>query len=338
MYRLATVDHRGRVFPVIDIGGHLVDLGLGYETYKAAAGTRNFFKARHHYTMLDILEEWDLFLAEFDKMDAHFAPRLKSKAASFPFAYRPDEVKFMPPVMYPNKILNAGSNYYDHALEMGAAAPDRDKHEPYFFYKGSRNNVIAHGDAIVLTPRSKYIDWEAELAVVIGRTAKNVPAARALDFVAGYTCYNDVSARDRMIRKNETFDYDWFANKGNDTFAPMGPFITPAKFMRNLADLKVRCTINGELMQDYSTSKMVFSIAELIANASSITTLSPGDVIATGTGAGVGMAKGVKVKHGEIAKVFEHMYAGKARLLRPGDKIAIEIDGIGRLENNVMGN
>ena len=197
--------------------------------------------------------------------------------------------------------------------------------------------MIGNGDTIYLTPRSKYIDWEAELALVIGKTAKNVPLDRALEYVAGFTCYNDVSARDRMMRRGETFDYDWFANKGNDTFCPMGPYITPTRYMKNLADTRVRCIVNNEVMQDYSSSDMVFKVAELIANASSITTLSPGDVIATGTGAGAGMAKGVRVKHGEIHKVFEHMYAGKARLLRPGDRCVVEIDGIGRLENNVVG-
>ena len=214
-------------------------------------------------------------------------------------------------------------------------APDREKHEPYFFYKGSRHTLIGHGDTIVLTPRSKYIDWEAELALVIGREAKNVSVADALEYVAGYTCYNDISARDRMIRKNETFDYDWFANKGNDTFGPIGPAITPRKFIRDPQKLALKCWVSGELMQNTNTDKMVFTCAELVANASSITTLSPGDVIATGTGAGVGMGKGVTVKHGEIAKVFVHMYAGGSRLLRPGDTVAVEIEGVGRLENKV---
>ena len=189
----------------------------------------------------------------------------------------------------------------------------------------------------MLTPRAKYIDWEAELAVVIGKTARNVPVDKALDYVAGYTCYNDVSARDRMRRKNETFDYDWFANKGNDTFGPIGPYIVPRKFVRDPQNLAIKCYVSGELMQDTNTNMMVWNVAELIANCSSITTLSPGDVIATGTGAGVGMGKGIKVKHGEIDKVFENMYAGKARLFKPGDTVAVEIEGVGRLENTVSG-
>lgn len=332
-YRLATVEHRGRVFPVVEVAGALIDLGIGYERYKAATGRRDFFKARHDYTMLDVLEEWALFDELLDGFAEHYAKELAGDRPSF--AYGEEEVTFLPPILYPNKILNAGSNYYDHSLEMGAAAPDREKHEPYFFYKGSRHNVVGHGGTVYLTPRSSYIDWEAEFAVVIGRTAKNVPREKAFDYVAGYTCYNDISARDRMIRQNETFDYDWFANKGNDTFAPIGPFITPAKFVPDISDIRVRCYHNGDKVQDFSTSNIVFDIPMLIANASSITTLSPGDIIATGTGAGAGMAHGITVKHGEIHKVFEHMYAGKSRLLAPGDSIVVDIEGVGRLENAV---
>jgi 2,4-didehydro-3-deoxy-L-rhamnonate hydrolase len=334
-FRLATFSHRGHDHVGIEIGGVMLDMSLAYEHFKRATGRRDFFKARHHYTMLDVVEEWEVFLGVFDEMADHFASQLTKRGDVLPFAYRPEEIRFRPPLLYPNKVLNAGSNYYDHALEMGAAAPDHDKHEPYFFYKGSRHTLIGHGDTIVLTPRAKYIDWEAELAVVIGREAKNVTVDRALDYIAGYTCYNDISGRDRMRRKNETFDYDWFANKGNDTFGPIGPYIVPRKFIRDPQNLSIKCYVSGELMQDTNTQLMVWSVAELIANCSSITTLSPGDVIATGTGAGVGMGKGIKVNHGEIDKVFVHMYAGKARLLRPEDTVAVEIEGVGRLENNV---
>ncbi len=144
-YKLATVEYRGRVFPVVEVAGALFDLGVGYERFKAAAGRRDFFKASHGYTMLDVLEEWELF----DEVLGDFAGFLAGELAGLgvPYAYRTDEVRFMPPILYPDKILNAGSNYYDHSLEMGAAAPDRDNHEPYyFFYKGSRHTVAGHVD------------------------------------------------------------------------------------------------------------------------------------------------------------------------------------------------
>ncbi len=137
------------------------------------------------------------------------------------------------------------------------------------------------------------------------------------------------------MRREETFLYDWFSNKGNDTFAPIGPYLVPRRFVKDPQNLKLQCYVSGELMQDTNTNQMVWGVAELIATASSVTTLSPGDVIATGTGGGVGMAKGIRVKHGEIAKVFVHMYAGKSRLLRPGDVVRIEIEGVGCLENPV---
>lgn len=336
-YRLATFSCRGYEHVGLEVSGRLIDLGLGYEYYKEKTGKRDLFKAKHRYTMLDIIEEWDIFIDIFDALTPFFREVLGQKKSDFPFVYRPEEVNLLPPVMYPDKVLNAGSNYYDHALEMGAEEPVKEGHEPYFFYKGRRHNLIGHGEAIHLTPRSNYVDWEAELAVVIGKYAKNVPAERALDYVAGYTCYNDVSARDRMVRENETFLFDWFSNKGNDTFAPIGPYLVPRHFVGDPQNLSIRCYLNGELMQDTRTNRMVWSVAELIATASSVTTLSPGDIIATGTGSGVGMARGITVKHGEIAKVFEHMYAGKGRLLRPEDRIRVEIEKVGVLENPVVG-
>ncbi len=331
-YRLATVSHRGFAFPVIEVKGKLVDINRGYEFYKCTTGYRDLFKKKHEYTMLDILEEWDIFDGIFNKMVEYFSPRMEE---GFEFVYETEDIKFLPPILYPDKVLNAGSNYHDHALEMGAAKPEKEGHEPYFFYKGRTHTIIAHKDVVKLTPRSGYVDWEAEMAIIIGKTAKNVSVENALEYVAGYACYNDISARDRMIRHNETFDYDWFSNKGNDTFGPFGPFIVPSKFISNPDNLPIKLYLNGELMQDTNTNLMVWNTAELIATASSVTTLSPGDVIATGTGAGVGMGKGIKVKHGEIHKVFEHMYAGKSILLKPGDKMVMEIDEIGSLENTV---
>jgi 2-keto-4-pentenoate hydratase/2-oxohepta-3-ene-1,7-dioic acid hydratase in catechol pathway len=314
VYRLATVAFRGREFPVIEVNNTLFDLNVGYEEFKQATGRRDFFKARHHYTMLDILEEWEVFDAVLGETAAFFADQAARRRSEVNFAYAPKEVQFLPPILYPDKVLNAGSNFYDHALEMGAAPPQPDKQEPYFFYKGSRHTLTGHGSAVRLTPRSKFTDWEAELAIVIGRTAKNVSRDEAFEYVAGFTCYNDISARDRMRRWNETFDYDWFSNKGNDGFAPIGPYILPRKFMGDLADLEVKCFHNGDMVQNYSTKNIIFSIPRLIA----------------------GMAHGIKVGWNEMEKVFEHMYAGKARLLGAGDKIAVEIEGIGRLENDIL--
>ncbi|MFA5585002.1 MAG: fumarylacetoacetate hydrolase family protein [Saccharofermentanales bacterium] len=334
VFKLATVDHRGFVFPVIEINSSLYDINRGYEYYKMRTGKRDLFKAKHNYTMLDILEEWELFNNLLGEM-AGFYNDNPSRTESF--VYEEDDIAFKPPVLYPDKILNAGSNYYDHALEMGAAKPKKDGHEPYFFYKGRTHTIIGHGDPIRLTPRSNFVDWEAEMAIVIGKSAKDVPAEKALDYVAGYTCYNDISARDRMIRHDETFDFDWFSNKGNDTFGPLGPYITPAQFIPDIDNLSIRLYLNGEIMQNTNTNLMVWSVAELIATASSVTTLSPGDVIATGTGAGVGMAKGANVGYSATDKLFDHMYAGKSILLKAEDVLEVEIERLGRLINIVKG-
>ncbi|MFS8050176.1 fumarylacetoacetate hydrolase family protein [Rhizobium sp. BR 314] len=333
IYRLATVSHRSREFLAIEVNGTLYELALGYEAFKAAKGRHDFFKARHNYTMLDLLEEWDLFDAVLDEVASFLVePGTDSRA----YAYAENEVSFLPPIHYPDKVLNAGSNFYDHSKEMGAAPPDTTTQEPYFFYKGRKDTLIGHGDNIRLTPRSGYVDWEAELAVVIGRKAKRVDRKDAYNYIAGYTCYNDVSARDRMRRSNETFDYDWFSNKGNDTFGPIGPYILPRKFMPDTSDINIKCTHNGDVVQSFSTKDIIFDIPRLVETASSVTTLNPGDVIACGTGAGAGMAHGIKVGWNEMHKVFEHMYAGKARLLNAGDTIAVEIEGIGRLQNQVL--
>lgn len=157
-YRLATFSHRGYSHVGVEVEEFLIDLGPGYEHYKQSMGRRDFFKAKHGYTMLDVLEEWDLFVAALDDMVPFYKEVLSQETPHPPWIYRPGEIKFLPPVMFPNKVLNAGSNYYDHALEMGAVEPVKEGHEPYFFYKGSKHNLIGHGEPIRLTPRSNYVD------------------------------------------------------------------------------------------------------------------------------------------------------------------------------------
>ncbi len=333
VYRLGTVSHRGYEFPVMEIEERLIHINHGYDYLKRETGKRDLFNSKFHYTLLDILNDWEIFDEDILPTMADYF--VKKKDEKFDFVYTMDEVSFLPPVNLPGKVLNAGSNYYDHALEMGAVKPVKEGHEPYFFYKGRSHTIIGHNEEIVLTERSNYIDWEAEVAIVMAKKTKNVALADARNYVAGYTIYNDISARDRMIRKDETFDYDWFSNKGNDTFGPLGPFITPAKFVSDPDNLKVDLFLNGEHMQDTNTNLMVWNVAELVEAASAVTTLDPGDVIATGTGAGVGMAKGIKVKHGEIHKVFEHMYSGGSIMLKEGDEIVINIQDLGSLRNVV---
>ena len=207
----------------------------------------------------------------------------------------------------PGKIVCVGLNYLDHAEEGGQELPKA----PLLFAKWP-NTLIGHGEAIVIPPETTEVDYEAELGVVIGTTARRVSEANALDHVAGYICVNDVSARDLQFG-----DGQWTRGKSPDTFCPVGPRLVPREEIDDPQQLGIRCVLNGETMQDSSTSRMIFSVAEVIAYASRTITLEPGDLIATGTPAGVGVFRDPKV------------------LLKDGDEVSIEIDGLGTLTNPV---
>lgn len=221
--------------------------------------------------------------------------------------FREEDVDFLPAV-YPGKLLAIGRNYADHAIEGGGAPPQA----PLIFAKLS-NALSAHNASIVLPTISETIDWEAELAVVIGRRAKSVSEADALDYVFGYTLMNDVTARD-LQRK----DGQWTRGKGLDTFAPLGPFITTRDDIADVQNLKIEGLYNGEVTQSSNTSKMIFSIAYLISYISQGITLEPGDVIASGTPEGVGFFRDPPV------------------LLKPGDVCEVRVEKLGSLRNPVV--
>jgi 2-keto-4-pentenoate hydratase/2-oxohepta-3-ene-1,7-dioic acid hydratase in catechol pathway len=207
----------------------------------------------------------------------------------------------------PGKIVCVGLNYRDHAAEGGMDLPNA----PLLFAKWP-NTLIGDGDAVVLPPESTQVDYEAELGVVIGTTAKRVSERDALDHVAGYICVNDVSARDLQFA-----DGQWTRGKSPDTFCPVGPRLVPREEIGDPQSLAIRCIVNGEALQDSSTAQMIFSVAEIIAYASQVITLEEGDLIATGTPAGVGVFRDPKV------------------LLQDGDEVAVEIEGLGTLTNPI---
>ncbi len=211
------------------------------------------------------------------------------------------------PIALPQKIVCVGMNYRDHAAEAGLDVPER----PILFAKWP-NSLVGPGDAIVIPPLSEQIDYEAELAVVIGARVRDVPVEEALGAVAGYLCLNDVSARDVQFA-----DRQWTRAKSFDTFTPIGPGLVPAREIHDPQALAIRCSVNGEVLQDSTTAEMVFSVADVVAYASRSITLEPGDVIATGTPAGVGFTREPPV------------------FLRPGDEVTVEIEGIGALRNPV---
>ena len=213
-------------------------------------------------------------------------------------------VRLCAPIDNPSKILALGRNYAEHAAEGGAPVPTR----PLIFAK-LPSAIIGHGDAIRWDPAiSDKIDWEAELAVVIGRVARGVAEADALDCVFGYTCANDVTARDL-----QEGDGQWTRAKGMDTFCPLGPWIETEIADPN--NLRIESWVGLERMQQSNTRQMVFNVRYLIAYLSRMFTLYPGDIILTGTPAGVGHAR------------------TPPRFLQPGDSVRVEIEGIGTLEN-----
>jgi 2-keto-4-pentenoate hydratase/2-oxohepta-3-ene-1,7-dioic acid hydratase in catechol pathway len=207
----------------------------------------------------------------------------------------------------PPKIICVGLNYRDHAEETGAELP----RAPLLFAKWG-NTLIGHGDPIVLPPESREVDYEAELGVVIGTGGRHIAEARALEHVRGYICVNDVSARDLQFA-----DGQWTRGKSPDTFCPVGPRLVPREEIDDPQALAIRCILNGETMQDSSTANMIFSVAEIIAYVSRTVTLEPGDLIATGTPAGVGVFRDPKV------------------LLKDGDEVTVEVEGLGALTNPV---
>ena len=207
------------------------------------------------------------------------------------------EGKLTAPVR-PARVFCAAANYIEHAKEMGSVLASKAQSKPYMFLK-LQDSVIGPGDDIVKPPETAKLDWEVELGVVIGKQARRVGVAEALDYVAGYTVVNDVSARDLNKRTDYPFTFDWFQGKAWDTFAPIGPWMVPAWLIPDPQALDLRLTVNGKEMQKDSTAHMIWNVREQVSYLSQILTLRPGDVIATGTPTGVGAAHGIFLKHGD---------------------------------------
>jgi 2-keto-4-pentenoate hydratase/2-oxohepta-3-ene-1,7-dioic acid hydratase in catechol pathway len=258
-------------------------------------------------------------------------------------------LKTLPPIMYPMTMMNVAVNYKEHDIEMNTLRPSGTtalggtttqvtggqapagtrsapgiweraegdtRWNPYMFLKAPAA-IIADGEAIRVPPKRPNVDWECELGVVIGRDADHVPLARAADYIFGYTLENDVS--DRGGRGDQRFGSDWLLQKNHATFAPMGPFITPKEFIRDVKNMRVRFTLNGQVMQDSNTSYMIHDVFEQVVYASNILPLRAGDVIATGSPAGVGSARNPPI------------------FLKNGDRTECTYEGVGTLRNPVVG-
>lgn len=269
----------------------------------------------------EILKDWNKASRRLAQA-ARALATAKSRAKGLPLK----SARLLAPVLYPGDIYCAGANYTDHMAEMARAqgqppGPTMKElgEKPWHFVKTSKSSVVGPGVKVKLPAYSQKVDWEVELAAVIGRAAKDVPVQKALDCVAGYTIANDLSARDVMKRaKNPVdspFHFDWLSQKCFDGACPIGPWIVPAGEIPDPQTLALKLWVNGELMQDSHTSKMIFTTAEQIAHLSTRVTLQPGDLVLTGTPAGVGM--------------------GRQRFLKGGDTIRLWIERIGDLTHTV---
>jgi len=218
-------------------------------------------------------------------------------------------VRLLPPVGDPSKIVCIGLNYRDHAAEVKLELPT-------FVAAFAKwpNTLIGDGESIVIPAESHRVDYEAELAFIVGSRANHLSEENGLRAIAGYTCFNDVSVRDYQSRTSQ-----WTLGKVFDTHGPCGPFLVTADEVPDPQALRIRCVIGDEVLQDSSTSEMVFGVARLVAQLSEIMTLEPGDIVATGTPAGVGTSRTPK------------------RWLKAGERVRVEIDGVGRLENPIVG-
>jgi 2-keto-4-pentenoate hydratase/2-oxohepta-3-ene-1,7-dioic acid hydratase in catechol pathway len=255
--------------------------------------------------LVDLLDRWSTIADELRAIDV----------ADLPWA---GEVRLEAPIRFPRKVVCAGANYFAHLAEMNVPRPD-PVGAPYFFLKPPTTTVIGPDDPIVLPDRpDRRIDWEAELGVVIGRRGRDLDERDVRAHIAGYTIVNDVSARERLGRTDAVappFGFDWTSAKAEDTFCPTGPGVTPAWFVDDPQDLRITLSVNGVVKQDSSTADMMNSAFAVVAAASRIMTLEPGDIVATGSPAGVGAPRG--------------------EFLQPGDDVVIEIGELGRLRNPV---
>jgi len=261
--------------------------------------------------LFGLLQSWDAVYPTLASLAESIRPGQGGYAADDP------SVRVLTPVRYPRAVFCTVFNYYDFAAEAGVTPPDKSVARPYVCIK-LPHTVIGPNETIVVPAHSRQADWEVELGAVIGRPCHEVFVKDALEYVAGYTIVNDISARDVITRPDwPNFASDWLVSKNFDTATPIGPYLLPREFLPDPQNVRLKLTRNGEVQQDGNTSSMIFSLAEQIAFISSVMTLQPGDIIATGTPAGVGWKRGL----GLVAN----------------DHLMLEIPEIGVMHNRVVG-
>jgi 2-keto-4-pentenoate hydratase/2-oxohepta-3-ene-1,7-dioic acid hydratase in catechol pathway len=304
-FAIGTIEEDGEPLSVIEVGEEL--LGLASAAEEVLGSERLAELAPNgDVSVLSVLRGWESWSAPLDEVAASAHSAGESGLEGHRYE-RPEH--WLPPVIGPGKVIGIGANYKDHLDSAGIPHPTT----PYLFLKPASTTLLGCGRTLEIPKQVEYADWEGELAVVIGRRARHVSEAAALSHVAGYTPANDFSARDWLADAIPPLGSDWILHKGWDSFTPLGPLIVPAEFVPDPQSIGIRLSVDGEVKQDGNTSSQVFSVAELIAHASSVMTLDPGDVLLTGTPMGSGFALDPQER------------------LEPGQTMVLEVEGIGTL-------
>jgi 2-keto-4-pentenoate hydratase/2-oxohepta-3-ene-1,7-dioic acid hydratase in catechol pathway len=330
-FKLATVDIAGREAVVLVLRDQYVIELLGANRNLEMTG---------NYPVVAVPDDMVALIGQYEyglkhriyEIVNHVVGRGQLTATRRPaYVHNVSDVRFLAPLRYPGKMLNAAVNFFSHACEAcsaeerGAARAKRmaSRGVPYLFYKTTRGAIIGHEDDVVLPHGRDRIDWEVELGIVIGRTARYVTAEQARNYVFGYTIHNDVSDRGGRPPGGSGQTSDWLVGKGHDTFAPMGPWIVPAEFYGDPTKrLHMQLSIDGKLVQEAKIEDMIHNVWELIEYASSILTLHPGDVINGGTTSGTSSGA---------------FFAGtRSGYLKPGEVMEAKIEGIGTLRNRTV--
>ena len=301
-FTLATLDHDG---PVACLG-----TGDSYWPLDAAAKAAGLQGLPS--TLMAVMDGWD---SAFPLLEA-LSQKCGAGAVPSALAVPRRAARFLTPLHYPRKLICAGANYHDHLKEMNVAFERRPGDLPFFFLKPPTTTLVGPGKTTRMAVDCEKLDWEIELAVVIARRARHVPVEKALEYAAAYTIAIDMSARDIIPQPDTIFKFNFFAGKGQDTACPLGPELVPATFVGDPQRLHLTLSVNGQVKQNADASLMIFNVAEQISGASRYVTLEPGDIILTGTPAGVG--------------------AGKGEFLKVGDKMSATITKLGSLDVEIV--
>jgi acylpyruvate hydrolase len=312
--RLVTYQYEGQSRTGAQLDEQVVDLNRAYHAALRHMGNEDELAVadvRVPTDMIGLLRGGDTSLRAAQQAVAFVRSQLEGNDKTLSLrgiTYAIDRVSLLPPVMRPGKVVCLGLNYRDHAAEAGMAVPEY----PVLFHKVA-GSLTGHSQPIVVPRISSKIDYEGELAIIIGRRGKYIAEEDALSYVAGYTVGNDVSARDLQFRTSQ-----WTTGKMLDTFCPLGPALVTRDEVADPNQLAIKTTLNGQVMQEGNTADMIFRVPFIVSYISEIATLEPGDVILTGTPPGIGNTR--------TPQVF----------MKPGDTITVEIEHVGKLTNSVV--